>query len=275
MTMHKSLIYTLIYLSNIIEKHYNKFPTNVQNEFSLNEILEMWLDDLKKYLKYVSPKITSLAEWGNWREKCHKLRNEVVHKRKKPDVNEAQNALYSSKILLEILKTFSYNEEDWILEAIAFIHDKEKAKHYFNNSILVKPHPDAYYYLGHIEFEAKNYDIAINHFREGVKLINDPFFKPHFYFYMGKCYEDQRLYNEAIKEYDESISLIEQADKEKRNFLIRHPHNNPYYRKYMILTKQNLKYKSNDMVKLFNALLEVFHRNSEFQKLRDAYSKSN
>ena len=88
------------------------------------------------------------------------------------DINEeeAKNALLSAKELVELLKDFLYDEEDWILEATAFINDREKAKRYLKKSLSVKPHPDAYYYLGHIEFEAKNYDIAIKHYKDGSLL---------------------------------------------------------------------------------------------------------
>lgn len=261
-------------LSNIIIKHYNKFPKDTQNEAFLNKILEMRLDDFKKYLKHVSPNITSLTEWAKWREKCHTPRNEVVHKRKMPEEKEAEDALASAKKLLEVLKDFLYEEVDWILEATAFINDREKAKCYLEKSLAKNPHPDAYYYLGHIECEDKNYGIAIQHYKEGLKLISDPFYKPHFYFFMGKCYEDQGLHNDAIKEYDESIRLIDQFDRTKLNSLIRHPHHNPYYRKYLIIKEQKLKHDSKSMVKLFNSLLERFYNHPEFLKLRDDFSKS-
>ena len=173
----------------------------------------------------------------------------------------------SAKELVELLKDFLYDEEDWILEAIAFINDREKAKRYLKKSISVKPHPDAYYYLGHIEFEAKNYDIAIKHYKDGLNLFNHSFFN----FYMGKCYENQGLHKDAVEQYNKTIKAIEQSDKANRKFLLRHPHNNPYYQKYLIVTKQKLDFKPSDMINLFNGLLEVFPSNTEFLTLRAKY----
>ena len=213
---------------------------------------------------------------NNWLSKCHVIRNSVMHKSKKPEMSQAQEALSSAKEFLELLKPLLYDENDWILEGTAFINDRKKAKKYFEKSNTVKLNPEAYYYLGLIESEAKNLDPAINCFKEGLKLIKDPFFKPHFYFHMGRCYEDQGSHSDAIKEYDESIRIINsQTELSKRKFLIRHPYNNPYYRKYRILITQKLSYKPTDMVNLFNALLEIFPHHHELQKLRDDFSKSN
>lgn len=254
-------------LFNVVEKHYNTFPPDIQKEVSLNDLPKQRIDDLKKYLKLISSKITRGKKWSDWKSKCQDLRNNVVHKRKKPDINETDKALSSAKELIEFLKEFLYDEKEWILEATAFINDRKKAKDYLEKSITVKPHPDAYYYLGNIECEAKNYRVAIQHYKKGLVLFKHPFF----YFHMGKCYEDQGLYEEAVKQYDEAISEIEQSDKAKRKFLLRHPHNNPYYQKYLIITKQKLDFKPSDIINLFNGLLEVFPSNTEFLTLRAKY----
>jgi tetratricopeptide (TPR) repeat protein len=274
-------------LFNILQKHYNTFPPNIQNEVSLNDLLnKKKLAELNKYVNIVSCKITGSnitegTEWGNWKTKCHKLRNDIVHNRKNPNINETQNALSSSKVLLELLKDFLYDENDWILEATAFINDKEKAKKYLNKSNAVKPNADAYYYLGNIDFEDQKYDTARNYYREALKCHEHPFF----YYNIGNCDKAQQLYKEAIEQYDKAINATDQFVEEKcikkqvdrincLKFLIRDPYNNHYYQKYLIIREQKLDSKPEDMINLFNTLLEVFPHNSELQKLRDDYSKS-
>lgn len=276
-------------LFNVVDKHYNTFLPHLQNKVSLNDLPKQRIEELKPFLNSIpttltgyKKSITGGKEWSNWKSKCQDLRNDVIHKRKKPNVNEAEEALSSAKELIELLKEFFYDENDWILEATAFINDKEKAKKYLNKSNAVKPNADAYYYLGNIDFEDQKYDPARDYYREGLKCHEHPFF----YYNIGNCDKDQQLYKEAIEQYDKAIKATEQFVEENctkkqidrincLKFLIRDLYNNPYYQKYFVIREQKLDFNHDDMVNLFSVLLEVFPNNSEFRKLRDDYLTSN
>lgn len=246
-------------LSNILQKHYNLYILKAANKIPLNEILELRIDETKPYLNLISNTITSGKEWTNWKTKCHRLRNDVVHKRKTPETSEAQEALSSSKAFLELLKDFLYDESDWILEGKAYIHDRKIAKEYFKKSITKNPNPTAYYYLGNIEYDAQQYDDARKYFQEALNLAGHAFF----YYNIGNCDVAQHLYPNAIKNYDHAISLkIELHD----------PYNNPYYQKYRVLTEQNLNHTAEDIITLFNVLLNGFPHHAYLLFLRAKYA---
>ena len=52
------------------------------------------------------PNITNGKKWSDWKDKCQDFRNDVVHKRQKPDMNEADKALSSAEVLIELLKNY-------------------------------------------------------------------------------------------------------------------------------------------------------------------------
>jgi tetratricopeptide (TPR) repeat protein len=244
---------TLIF--NILKKYYNTFPITCRNEVSFEQLSRMSIAKINKYLNIISPKITSSKQWNHWKSKCQELRHDIVHNQVTPKRNETKEALSSANALLELLKNFLYDENDWILEATAFIKDKEKAKSYLRKSIAVKPNADAYYYLGNIDFIVQKYDTARKYYEKALKYFNHPVF----YYNIGNCDKEQKLYKDAIKHYDIAISL---------NFELRHPYINPYYQKLLILLEQNVEHTPNDIIQLLNVLIEAFPHNTEFQTLR-------
>ena len=169
-------IESIIY--SILEKYYSSVTMDTQvREIFLKELLKNRIDEVvKRYLNLISSnltgfKITESKEWGKWKNKCHDIRNDVMHQRKKPEVSQAQDALSSAKALLELLKDSLYDENDWILEATAFINDREKAKKYLHKSENdVKPNADAYYYLGNIDYEDKKFDTAREYYEKALEV---------------------------------------------------------------------------------------------------------
>ena len=93
-------------LFNVIAKHYNVSPTNIKKEVSLNDLQKKRINDLNEYLILIDPNITNGKKWSDWKDKRQDLRNDVVHKRKKLDMNEADKALSSAKVLIELLKNY-------------------------------------------------------------------------------------------------------------------------------------------------------------------------
>ena len=217
------------------------------------------VDDVTKYLTIISPTISNGKEWSNWKEKCHEMRNSIIHKHKKPEKNEAQDALSSAKEFLELLKDFLYDENDWLLEGKAFIHNRTLAKEYFTKSVTKKPNPNAYYYLGNIDYEDLKYDTARHYYQEALKCAEHAFF----YYNIGNCDVAQQRYEDAIKNYDFAINL---------NFELRYLYHNPYYQKYLVLTQQNLEYTPNDIINLLNVLLNAFPHNTSLLILRAKYA---
>ncbi|MGH9980140.1 MAG: tetratricopeptide repeat protein [Nitrososphaeraceae archaeon] len=249
-----------------MEKYYNTVTMDAQvREIFLKELLRNRIDEVvKRYLNLISSniagsKITESKEWKNWKNKCHDIRNDVMHQHHKPEPSQVQDALSSAKALLELLKDFLYDENDWLLEGTAFINDRKKAKSYFEKSNAVKPNADAYYYLGNIEYEDQQYDDARKYFQEALKIVEHAFF----YYNIGNCDVAQQRHEDASKNYDFAINL---------NFELRDPYNNPYYQKYRVLTEQNLEYKPDDIITLLKALLNAFPHNTYLLILRAKYA---
>ena len=103
-------------LFKVIAKHYNVFPANIKKEVSLNDLQKKRINDLNDYHILIDPNITNGKKWSDWKDKCQDLRNDVVHKRQKPDMNEADKALSSAKVPYRIIEKLS--KDNFIIRII-------------------------------------------------------------------------------------------------------------------------------------------------------------
>lgn len=91
-------------ISKILEKYLTK---NGKSEEEIAEILRKRLDDLKPFIKEISPTMIDSIEWQNWKIKCYDTRNKVIHRRYIPNHNEAENAIKTGKSFIDLLNSFS------------------------------------------------------------------------------------------------------------------------------------------------------------------------
>lgn len=91
-------------ISKILEERLAK---NGKSDEEIAEVLRKRLDDLKPYLKELSPKIIDSTEWQNWKVQCYDIRNKVIHRRYTPNHNEAENAIKTGKSIIDLLNTLS------------------------------------------------------------------------------------------------------------------------------------------------------------------------
>ena len=91
-------------IAKVITKHLtglNKTPQEIE------EVLKNRLDDLKPYLSNISSAIISSNEWQDWRTKCYKIRNDVVHRGVIPDLPTARESVDMGKNFINFLNKFS------------------------------------------------------------------------------------------------------------------------------------------------------------------------
>lgn len=91
-------------ISNIIR---NDLIKKGKNNEDILEILNNRLDALKPFLKDATvSNIFQTMEYGNWHKYCYKIRNEVIHKGKIPNKDEAMKSVSHGKKFLHFLKKF-------------------------------------------------------------------------------------------------------------------------------------------------------------------------
>ncbi|MGA9745323.1 MAG: tetratricopeptide repeat protein [Nitrososphaeraceae archaeon] len=248
-TAVESLIY------KILMNHYKQDQNIPDGEFKtafIKQLEKNRIDDNKQWLRLISSQIVDGDEWKTWKSECHDIRNDVIHHNKKASKIEAENALSAAKVFIEILKQHLYDENDWLNEGKAFSSDKERAIQYLKNSIGKKESSEAYFHLGNIYLQHRNYDLAIHYYEEALKLVESP----DCYFNLGRAYEEQKIYNQAIINFDKSIEL---------QFEVTHPTANPYYRKFIIMTREGLKdYDLDAIIDLLRVLYDIFPNYEEF-----------
>ena len=73
--------------------------------------------------------------------------------------------------------------------------------------------PDSIYYTAYSDFLAKNYKLAIDGFKQFVKLYPKHTRTDNAIYWIGECYYTQRLFQDAITSFDEVIQKYGDGDK--------------------------------------------------------------
>jgi tol-pal system protein YbgF len=73
--------------------------------------------------------------------------------------------------------------------------------------------PDSIYYTAYSDFLAKNYKLAIDGFKQFVRLYPKHTRTDNAIYWIGECYYTQRLFQEAINTFDEVIDKYSDGDK--------------------------------------------------------------
>lgn len=73
--------------------------------------------------------------------------------------------------------------------------------------------PDSIYYTAYSDFLAKNYKLAIDGFKQFVKLYPKHTRTDNAMYWIGECYYTQRLFQEAVNTFNEVIDKYSDGDK--------------------------------------------------------------
>lgn len=86
--------------------------------------------------------------------------------------------------------------------------DYEEAIKYYSKAIELKPDNEVYYSnRAHCYQILCKYDLAIEDFSQGIRLVNDINSLEFYYTMRGECYMDSARFNEAINNYTEILKL--------------------------------------------------------------------
>jgi len=83
------------------------------------------------------------------------------------------------------------------------------------NSVVNNPtqSPDSIYFTAYSDYNKKNYDLAIEGFKQFVKLFPDNVLADNSLYWIGECYYAQKEYSEAIKIFSDIINKYASGDK--------------------------------------------------------------
>ncbi len=73
--------------------------------------------------------------------------------------------------------------------------------------------PDSIYYTAYSDFLAKNYKLAVDGFKQFVKLYPTHTRTDNAMYWIGECYYTQRLFQDAITTFNELIEKYAEGDK--------------------------------------------------------------
>ena len=73
--------------------------------------------------------------------------------------------------------------------------------------------PDSIYFTAYSDYNKKNYDLAIEGFKQFVKQFPENVLADNSLYWIGECYYAQKEYSEAIKVFSEIITKYKSGDK--------------------------------------------------------------
>ncbi len=73
--------------------------------------------------------------------------------------------------------------------------------------------PDSIYFTAYSDYNKKNYDLAIEGFKQFVKQFPDNVLADNSLYWIGECYYAQKEYSEAIKIFSDIINKYASGDK--------------------------------------------------------------
>ncbi|MEN8152644.1 MAG: tol-pal system protein YbgF [Acidobacteriota bacterium] len=82
-----------------------------------------------------------------------------------------------------------------------------------SNQNSVQSSPDSIYYTAYSDYIKKNYQLAIEGFRQFVNLYPDNVLADNSLYWIGECYYAKKDFNEAIKVFSDLIDKYSNGDK--------------------------------------------------------------
>lgn len=95
--------------------------------------------------------------------------------------------------------------------------DYQKAQDYFIKAQLDDPdNPVVYYNLGNAQYKNKDYDSALNHYKQALNT-DDKSLKHKAHFNMGNAYFRKNDYDKSLSEYEDALKIDPNDEDAKKN----------------------------------------------------------
>ena len=209
--MKKSIsLFLILFLVIIIPVH----PIKKDTKLILDQITR-----LQEIVKTLEQKVTIISTEFSSMYKKVKIIEEKVSAISKSQADMGQNR---EKLLLSL--QFVKEEINDLKNSLNKINDRltsiptgsllagDETKQNENSNVSIES-PDSIYYTAYSDYIKKNYQLAINGFKQFIKYYPDNALADNSYYWIGECYYTQKMYQEAINTFTELITKYSDGDK--------------------------------------------------------------
>ena len=209
--MKKSIIFFLAFVFIIFLPVH---PVKKDTKLLLDQIIK-----LQEIVKILEQKVSIVSTEFSSLYKKVKLIEEKVTAITKNQADISQNRekiLLSLQFVKEEINVLKYNVckiNDRLISmpTVSSVPNSEIQPDMNNVSSIQSP--DSIYYTAYSDYIKKNYELAINGFKQFIKLYPTNALADNSFYWIGECYYTQRMYQEAINTFTELINKYTEGDK--------------------------------------------------------------
>lgn len=178
----------------------------------LQKIKEV-VENLEQKMVVISKDISSMCKTVNiLEEKISAISNNQADERQTKE-NFIMNLQFLKEEINDLKNKLSHINDKISNLSLANLTDSKETQVESENQNLSTQSPESIYYTAYSDYLKKNYELAIQGFKQFIKLFPDNGLVDNSLYWIGECYYSQKMYQEAVNIFKELIEKYRDGDK--------------------------------------------------------------